>query len=529
MTWIDVFAEAGYAHIYFGDFGGLSETDVQNDYFGNFGEKEGWTAVPQAQDDKSGRDFKPSENAYTYLRVEAGDGAKESEVNTHFNFNVLEEKDLVNVFDADGYCNASHRKVVLHNNLYGDGEITGDTAKTIPDNLILKPTDVTSHNDTKITKEVLYGNGYQVNLKVLNDKITDDKLNNKLENTGNGTDFGTIYNVKLKGHNDTTEIRPTTTKLLYKIKGIYYSDIQYYSKMNPSGGKIYIKNSILRCVASAALQLYGNNQNSYLENVVMSECLKGISLESGTNQTVNVKGFLDVLNYYYPEKMAEGVGLLNGAGASMAKSFLTTDTLLQYGGADAYMEWFGNKNSDYEGYKQAQSRFVNMVLFAFPSVGKNKPTKYWNGNEYTTAPEEDVKKFEYIELLGMFSVMVYKETADLDGGQKSENSKYYDTRNMQNLFSNQRDIRVLCQYKTIKDGKLEKNTDHILWHMQKVYRDLDLYPVIGNREPDHIKALKKSLINVKWPDGTCANEYIQDALSDKEKAKLDQSLSAGTK
>ena len=75
------------------------------------------------------------------------------------------------------------------------------------------------------------------------------------------------------------------------------------------------------------------------------------------------------------------------------------------------------------------------------------------------------------------------------------------SRDMSKLFTKDRNIRLLCEYKT----QGVKNDEHIFWHIQNVYRDTSL---IEGRIDDHIEALKHSLVGTTWPDGTLADNYF---------------------
>ncbi len=512
IPWVDVFSEAGFSRIYFGNFKGLSEVDVQNDYFGNFGEKEDWQKVGQQPDDQSGRDFKASEGAYSFLRVEAGDGAKESSVNAHFNFNVLEDDTLVNVFNATGYFNANHRNVVLHNDLYGEDELSADAQKESEaksNDLILNQS-VSGQNDSNVTKDSIYGNGYQVNIKVLNDTIVGNKLNSNKENTANATTFGTLYNVTLKGRNPHTDIKPTEDKIYFLLNGAYYSDIQYYSKLNPSGNTLCLKNTVLRYISSAAVQLYNPGKKVYLENVVMTECLKGVSMENAnSDQHMYIRGFCDVLNYLNTQGIKNGMGALNGGGASMVSILLTESDMIQ--ACDDHLEWFGKDASWYAKNMQNRGRFVNFAAFMQVASNTGFETYFWHDDEkYTTEKiGESISGKITISIMGYnINVVSYENTVADDGGVVGEDGKYA-SRTMSELFSEKRGIRLLCQY---LDSET-KNTEHIQWHINKVHRDTSL---IEGWEEDHIEALKQSLINAKdkgwdgeWPDGS----KLEDALN----------------
>ena len=511
--WIDVFSEAkdGYVRIYFGNFGGLSEVDVQNDYFGDFGEQgDDWKKVNDRGDivekdgegNPSGRSFKASANAYKFLQVKADDGTPSGK-NCRFNFNVLADptdSKLVNVFDAKGYLNYKYGNVVLHNHLYAEDDLSSELASKNAD-LILRPTEVSSCNDTKVTKNLIYGNGYQVNLKVLSDMIKDSDLNSSwgsgVENTSHSTTFGTVYNVTLKGNNPPTEQKPLTPynyRMIFVLNGAYYSDLQCYSKMNTVSSKVFFKNTVLRYVANAGVQLYTGSApyNLYFENIVAVECMRVVSLETTKISYFNLKGFFDILDYNNAADLQNKYNNING-GFIYAMSI--HESAIKKAAPD-YIEWFGSNGEDYS--KSNYKYFVNIGVIQQGSDDIFKE-RHWDEkeNKYSDAVTGEQAEFSKIQLIsgGMATAYIPNVLNSTDGGNSDCKSRETDL-----LFTDARDIRLLCQFKTINGTKLEKNTEHIQWHINKVYRDMDLAFPKGRK--DHIADLKESLKNVTWPDGT---------------------------
>ncbi len=544
IPWVDVYAQEGMAQIYFGNFGGLAETDVQNDYFGNFGEQAEWKRTEQtifdAAKEGSGRTFTPSENAYAYLRVEASDGAKDSSASAHFNFNVLDDAALVNVFNAAGYLN--NKKIVLHKDLYGADEVAkvsepGDKYNADQFLDAVTPGSFTSDNwntqKAPYQKDLIYGNGNSVNLKTVNDGINTQStyksggmLQNGQENTGYGFAMGTLYNVTVKGTNEDTEITPIKNRILFNLGAAYYSTIQSYSKLNPSGTNLYLKNTVLRYVANCAIQLYKATGSLYFENVVIDECLRAVSLEAASTAQFYFKGFTDVLNYRSAQGMQDAFKLING-GASYARYFVERTGYpdfmpgLTECAAKEYLEWFGSDGTQgKENYRYYANMLVTNGYMAASQMSK-KQCHYWDDgtSQYSDQQISEVgidfvNAFIGMDDMGLkmgveFSTYATKNT--VDGGATT-----FDSRDTKLLFTNERYIRLLCEYVDIQeDGTLVKNTDHIMWHMQKVYRDVSL---ITGRTTDHITALKESLDNALkhgwdgvWPDGTTLQEALDVA------------------
>ena len=586
VPWVDVFAEDGYAHLYFGNFVGLSETDVQNDFFGNFAEEAEWAAVADRKDIE-GKDVTPSEGAFKYLKVEAGDGKS---VNTHFNFNVLQDDALVNVFNATGYY--ANSNIVLHNDLYGDGELDPSLESTKKDQ-ILDQAPQRNSSDPAYAKDTIYGNGYQVNLNKLNDMIvgtgstsSGGMMNHDgQENTGNATHFTSLYNVRMMGRNSDEKVNSAKFAILFNIKNVYYTDLQNYSKMTPKGGSVSIKNSVLHNVAVQALQLWNEASEpvatrgfwkAYLENVTIVNATKCISIEGSADKatskyhTLYIKGFLDVLNYY-------SFSTLKNMAAAVADDGMVVSILsasLRFGQAPIsnYVEWYGQKQdaeADLTTYNQEKyggdgvqfkgqdKVFVNPIIVDTAIDGQTKlygtwgdsvsgvggKIKSWNGTEYVDveANTNGIKVAHPLSGMdhnasglgnGLITAYTYASTNESDGGHvddaatfskynqyKTESDKvfrvYLSRPDLGKLFTNERDIRLLCEYVDIEDdGTPILNTDHILWHMQKAHRNVN---IIEGRTQDHSEALKESLINAKakygwdgeWPDGTTLEEALQ--------------------
>lgn len=515
IPWIDVYTEKdqGYARLYFGNFAGLTESDVRNDYFGNFGEERGWSRVPDNADDYdgSGRTFRASDNAYSYLRLEASDGFENTEVTTHFNFNVLDDDTVVNVFDSQGYLN--NKKIVLHNNLYGAGEVPKVTTPGVEynaDQFLDETYNFTSSNwgssdKVKYEKDLIYGNGCQVNLKAVNDGIntdstgtTDGMLNNGKENTAYAINFGRFYNLTMKGTTAANEITCITNRIYFGISGIYYSTVQSYSKIG-TGVYTFVKNSVLRYAANCALQIWGATQTSpknvYLENAVIAECLRAISVESSNPYVKTyLKGSFDVLNYYNSKGMQNAYSNINTGVLDYYTMFIE-DNLTQ-SAAKSVLEWFGKDGSQ---GTQEYRYYANMgiVIDPFSTCTLN----YWDETKQTYStyiannPLQLTSKTVGTDSLMSPKIMIYNPAYyGKDGGDMSTLTD----RNMSELFNPQRKIRLLCEYKTINGTELVKNTSHIMWHMQEAYRNTDL---IDGRK-DHITDLKESLEGVTWPDGS---------------------------
>ncbi len=659
VTWVDTFSESesGYARIYFGGFTGLSETDVQNDYFGNFGDEESWNKSTEAAYSVEGKKVEPSEGAFSFLSVEGGDPAVGG-LKHHFNFNVLADESLVNVFNATGYY--AKNKIVLHNDLYGGkntavtvakgtradpdadcnkDELNGELYKAAKakDLVLDKALNNNNTNDTSYAcKNTIYGNGYQINLNALNTMIinSDSIMNNNgvAENSGHHSQFINIYNVNLKGRNDTNKVIATSMGVYFGIHNAYYSTIQNYGKL--FDGSLHAKNTVFRNAAMAGIELWNDRNKTlaespacvdYLENVTIVNAKRAIILENHGGHTLNIRGYLDALNY---NSFNELKGLATGdlINDAMVLQILFGSMAFNQQSIDKYMEWFGSSYSvslSKGNMDGASNFFVNPMIIdtsqdegktkIVSEVGKSKwgakgagwfyvgqdgnivktqkagesipnsenvwqwkespvnvggvggVIKIWDESQHQyldrkTDPgksnfatplsgldhvdprfNDDATLTKYQSQVGsagfgntLITGYTFNTPNTVDGGQctvSSFNAFGFNAEvtrpDLGKLLYAKRDIRLLCEYLDIEaDGTPILNTDHILWHMQKAYRDLSLV----NREPDHEKALRESLKAAAqrndwdgaWPDGTTLDQAI---AASPEAAALSEMLS----
>lgn len=519
ITFVDCFSESGYARIYFGNFEGLRETDVQNDYFGNFGEQTNWKEPNQTVDDGSGRAReKSTKNSFAFLRVEAGDGAEHG-TNRHFNFNVLDDGNLTNIFNATGYYKFS--KIVLHNTLYGPDELKGDGNKEqqAKDNdLILSRTTTGNSNDTNLLgKDTIYGNGYSLNFEAKNAELKKD--NNK--NNSWGVNIGKAYNTKIKCANPEETISYVRQKVVFNANYLYYCDVEYYEKMRPisTGGTTFIKNCSLRNVSEGAYMLYYDQEKAYFENVVIVNCLAGIEFANGSfNNTYDpnkhmdlyLKGNFDVLNYVNKQSILK----LAGDYANNLPSYMI-DSLMN--GLEPYLEWFGNTT---DGLNIETQRYANLIMYVdCTKLGwtVSKKINYWDNGTYlstnsqgyarrVTTGDVEISRIP-LKLSNLIDGWSYDVDNSIDGGI-AEDGKYK-SRDMSQLFTDERYIRLLCQFKCEKDGKLVENTDHIQWHINQVFRDTSLIDGLADHITDLVHSLEdKDGQHIEWNDKSTAQEAI---------------------
>ncbi len=556
ITWVDVYSHPGFARIYFGNFAGLSKTDVFNSYFGAFDDDEDWT-TPEICTDQSSGDFNvaPSDSAFSFMRVEAGDGVLGGKNNCHFNFNVVNDnqnlnapqiadlaKVLVNIFDADGFYKCTN--IVLQTNLYGPGEFSSDEV----DKSKVLDLEIKAKSDSKLDKELVYGNGKSINLEKLNQWLVAypawlnehpkeaDAMNGWTIGNNGGATYADVCNATIKGCNPTETFNDKNHAIVFVVNHAYFSSIQHYYKINGKGGenaKTYFRNSVLSN-AIKVVQPYYDGQNFYFENTVITDCILAICFENGKNLTCNMKGFNDVLNYTNGMNLYNSLGSVGGLIISAWYEQKLANPL------DSYTEWFGQKAP---AYNSLDHRYLNTVAFASNSAKQPFEVKFWNEETKDYTGGNLLKRLLEYDFggAGVYG-WTYDYQVDVDGGVKNPSTNKYTgaDRDMTKLFNPERYIRLLCQYKTNQGGKLVRNDEHILWHTQQVFRDKNiLKKVTGAEQEDHIDNLKRSLITTKqdgeevltdleWsdksgiykdgtvhgiPDATTAAEYLNKLVS----------------
>ncbi len=507
VPWIDTVSEAaaGYIRVYFGEFKGLSESDVQNDLFGNFGEKKGWEKpYKEGQKDIKGDPVNPSAGAFSFLRLEGGDGAVGG-INAHFNFNVIEDPDsnaanyLVNVFDANGYYKYSN--IVLQENLYGEGELGAEGKEyeeAAEKELFLKQTG-------NLGKTLLYGNGYQVNLQAYNEVIRKEieaevKLSDGSPKYKNGYNestavtFSRAYNAVIKGANPNDKLSGKIQTMVLRMQYAYYCDLSYYYKFNPSNKTFYTKNTVFSCIPKTAIQLYYNKDVLYAENIVMTECGTSIQADNTSEQEIKIyyKGSIDILNYFNQPMLSNMNALVGGFFGEVVPN------------VKDYFEWHGqNIEADASSLSGADKIYVNILAFAASDLSDK--VFVWNGENYTpvgSATLDNGSKIVSKTLVDYMSYHYYAATyemVDASGERLDkatinfENNKFTGKADLNNLFEGDR-IRLQCQFKDVG----VKNYEHIKWHKQEVYRDKSL---LEGRKT-HSEDLRDSLKNTQWADGS---------------------------
>lgn len=422
VTWVDTYTEEGIARIYFGNFNGLSETDIRNDNFGNFDYLEGESALA----DGKGPDGKSAVGTGTYLSVVVSDGTGGA-VKDGFNFNVV--NDGVNVFDAKGYT--ANSQVVLQADLYAKGENS-----EIPD----ADARILTSTGSEVTKTLIYGNGHQINFAARNDTVA--------AGSDLTTSVGRAYNVVLKGTTvkltdgviDKSDFKTDMTGSYF-----YYCQIMACYKGIWPSNPCYIKNTTFQYMKDMAVQISNESKKIYIENVVIVDAHSGLEDQKGSYY---VKGFVDGFNFMSEADLGD---MATGASIainhfknnykeycfSVPKSPSSSETVM-YANAVSFMGGTsgGNKRAMY---------FYN------GSGDSHDENSYASGDAGTNSAASGLTRLTYDGLFGLGSVSLWTYPTSYSFIQ-FECQKIWDA----------------------SEGGYVENGAHLALHLNRVHRDLGL-------------------------------------------------------
>ena len=434
VMWVDAWSEEGYARIYFGGFNGLSEEDIRSDNFGDF---------------DGTLDEKGAVGDGTFLRVEASDGSANGAADD-YNFNVV--NDGVNVFDAAGYT--ANSTVVLQENLYS----TDDSASATTSAQVLA---TTTAGD--LTKTLIYGNGYQVDMGDFN-KANADPSN---ANAHTQIAINRVYNTVLKGAPAKTDEGidgDTRNAYCIEVKGThyYYCDLQALHRIYVDDGvTTYIQNCVFRYMADCSVSLVysdGSNSNgggtAYIKNVVGID--SGDSTFEWSYGTYHFSGFVDVFNYKNAGEIAD---ILNGWG------FLVTGMIKDMFGTDGEFK-------DYSSYTSFDSRksnpYANIAGFSTTAPSESDGVYFSDGVWHDPAATGQVADAETgLNVLNKSIDLILKEISISFLTTKAADNDY-------NTFK--------CHY--AEEGEsLVFNALHLAWHAARVYRNAES---VGWHMEDHV-------------------------------------------
>ena len=440
VSWVDIrpYAEEGCVYLHFGDFDGLSETDIQTDNFGNFDGSENYSPVNAAAPGK-------------FLQLSASDGTLNG-VNDYYNFNVLNDVqgNVVNIFDANGFYNNS--SIVLHTNLYSS------TDKPSPDT---SADVILSDKSKNFTKSFIYGNGYQINYQEKSEDSTAWQDPGGFGEQKANISVGRAYNAILKGKDakvsDSSRRHAVFSgsyfkycKIMACYKGVYTGA----SEANPSP-KYYIENCVFQYMDDMAVQLSGNKgrAETYLKNIVLIDSNKGLENQK---EAFYVDGFIDCFNYKAKENLS-GLDIPSSA----------ADKILNEG--EPYVEMLNDKP------------FFNLVIAFSKSGASTRPMYLWDGSAIDN--ETGWIMSDYIHLK-----RVYGTEGFLGLGAVGVWTYIY----AENMPENAYRISLQCQGKEWDSSKncLVENTNHLAWHMNRCYRD---HALAGWNIDGHAENLAQSL------------------------------------
>ena len=422
VMWVDAWSEEGYARIYFGGFNGLSEEDIRSDNFGDF---------------DGTLDEKGAVGDGTFLRVEASDGSANGAADD-YNFNVV--NDGVNVFDAAGYT--ANSMVVLQESLYAVGENAG-----IPetDARILKAT------GDEVTKNLIYGNGHQINFKARNDTVSAGK--------DLTVGLGRCYNVVLKGttvDNVSGTINKDDFKTDMNGSYFYYCQIMACYKGIWPNNPCYIKNSTFQYMKDMAVQISNEDKDIFIEDIVIVDANSGLEAQK---EAYYLKGFFDVFNFKSESELKD----LASIGASMVISHVKKEYKDCYWDipktpSDSSTEMYVNVGSFMGGVSGGNTR----KMYFYNGTGDAADTdNYTDGETGNPAAANGLHRMKYdgFLTLGAMSMWTYKKTYGF--------------------------IDFECQKIANESGTAWiENGAHLALHLNRVHRDLDLLE--GNVfTPDH--------------------------------------------
>ena len=436
VMWVDAWSEEGYARIYFGGFNGLSEEDIRSDNFGDF---------------DGTLDEKGAVGDGTFLRVEASDGSANGAADD-YNFNVV--NDGVNVFDAAGYT--ANSMVVLQENLYS----SDDSASATTSAQVLA---TTTAGD--LTKTLVYGNGYQVDMGDFNKANADPSDANAHKTIA----INRVYNTVLKGAPAKTDEGvdgDTRNAYCIEVKGThyYYCDLQALHRILVEDGvTTYIQNCVFRYMADCSVSLLWTNAGhskgggtAYIKNVVGID--SGDSTFEWTYGTYHFSGFVDVFNYKNAEEIIEILNLgIFGIGftGTIRNMFKSGGDFEDYG---SFAGFDGKKSEPYAniaGFSKTEPSESDGVWLGSGNNGQGT----WNDPTQGIVSDGETMLHVLYKL-----VLVYKVSFLTT---KAADNDY-------NTFK--------CHY--AEEGEsLVFNALHLAWHAARVYRNAES---VGWRMEDHV-------------------------------------------
>ncbi len=413
VSWVDIrpYAQEKCVYVYFGDFDGLSEKDVQTDNFGNFDGKDDYTPV-DAQD--------PG----TFLQLTASDGTANG-VNTYYNFNVLNDlgsTKVVNIFDANGFYNNS--AFILHTNLYSPTDKpSADTSANI----------ILSDGSKNYGKSFIYGNGYQVNYQSKSENGQWSGGSEQKSDIG----VGRAYNATLKGKDakisDGSKRHAVFTGTYFK----YCKIMACYKGLWVGGSTCYVENCVYQYMDDMAIQISSKESKLYLKNIVVIDSNKGLENQK---EAFYVNGFIDSFNYKAEENLS-GLGISSSA----------ADKILNE--AEPYVELLNGKP------------FFNLIMAFSKSGASKRPLYLWDGSAIDNETGWNMSDHVHLK-------RVYGTEGFLGLGAVGVWTYIYAENMPENAYRISLQCQGK-EWDSSKECLVE-NTNHLAWHMNRCYRNQSL-------------------------------------------------------
>lgn len=448
ITFVDPFSDynpegTSYVRIYFGSFQGLTEEYIQNNRFGAFytlGEPTGEQTF-----DELGR----------YMRVSAIYGSEKSR---SYNFNVVEDGytdekgqiqnvEIVNVSDAQAFY--SNKYVVLQTNL--------------------TEAMLTTNDSNLLDKELIYGNGYEINLQY------------KSRNGGGTFKYGKAYNVYIKGGDP--DYQSGTDDRVLEMNGTYaqYCDISVVNKGTiwRKGDDVHILNTVFKYCKECAIQIYKSDttlpNTIYVEDIIIVDSLAALEVvaEGETCETNGfyIKGFLDVFNYRNKADMEPFMDDIKPAVQKYLGESVTDwaidkaiDDMIKDAASSGIVETYTTKDN-------SKVNYFNLVMF-YSKDGYSRHFHYWD-------PTSKSYQLTTFTTTGWVIKTEHCQT-EYNDGRNTYNINRIDNSILKlggigiyGFGTNRTDINVNCQLREGANGT-ELNSEHLKWHMSRVKRDHDL-------------------------------------------------------
>ena len=202
-----------------------------------------------------------------------------------------------------------------------------------------------------------------------------------------------------------------------------------------------------------------------------------------------------------------------------------------------YSEWFGSDG----GASTSNYRYINVAILCDNGGAANRKMYFWDESTHgykerlNTCNSGELRqgatKSVSFPISFQMAIWSYDNLNSTDGGKAVFEKgglfgKTTDTSSRPDwnkLFTDERYIRLLCEFKTKDGNTLVSNGEHLQWHFNRSYRDSALVGAKGWHYEDHTTNLKQSLVDVTWKDASNktynANDYINADITTRKNSK----------